>query len=257
MFQLLKFAVEFLREEEFSTAVRIILSYIWKHFLFIPILPYAMNKIRKINTKNDLDKLINFTYTFCHGLITPLQVRYELLELLKKIEKEKPKYILEIGTESGGTLFLFSRIASKDAVIISIDLPGGGFGGGYSIARTPLYKSFASKNQQIHLIRGNSHKKETLEAVKAILDGREIDFLFIDGDHTYKGVKKDFEIYSLLVKRNGTIALHDIIECKVRGVEVNKFWNEIESKYDNIKIVKNYDQKWAGIGLIKNDFISL
>jgi predicted O-methyltransferase YrrM len=215
-----------------------------------------MNKIRKINTQNDLDKLINFTYTFCLGLIKPLQVRYELLELLKKIEKEKPKYILEIGTESGGTLFLFSRIASKDAVIISIDLPSGRFGGGYSIARTPLYKAFASKNQQIHLIRGNSHKKETLEAVKAILDGREIDFLFIDGDHTYKGVKKDFEMYSLLVRKNGMIALHDIIECRIKDVEVDKFWNEIEPKYDNIKIVKNYDQKWAGIGLIRNDFIS-
>ena len=251
MFQGLKTIIECFREEEFSTFVEGALEYIWKHYLFIPILPYAMHKIKKINTNNDLNKLVNLPYTFFFGLIRPLQVRYELLELLKHIKKEKPKYILEIGTALGGTLFLFCRIASKDAVIISIDLPLGKFGGGYSIARTSLYKSFASKNQQIHLIRGNSHKKETLEAVKAILDGRKIDFLFIDGDHTYKGVKKDFETYSLLVKRNGTIALHDIIECKVRDVEVDKFWNEIESKYDNIKIVKNYDQKWAGIGLIK------
>jgi hypothetical protein len=31
-----------------------------------------------------------------------------------------------------------------------------------------------------------------------------VDFLFIDGDHTYEGVKKDFEMYSPLVRREGS-----------------------------------------------------
>lgn len=48
MFQRLKTTVEFLREEEYPKVVKITLSYTWKHFLFIPIPPYAMNKIRKI-----------------------------------------------------------------------------------------------------------------------------------------------------------------------------------------------------------------
>lgn len=37
----------------------------------------------------------------------------------------------------------------------------------------------------------------------------KIDFLFIDADHSYEGVKLDFDLYSKLVKKTGIIALHD------------------------------------------------
>lgn len=236
---------------DFSKIVNIGVEYIWKQYLFIPILPYVTYKIKSIDKDIDLKNLVNFTRKFCFGLISPLQVPYELLELLKIIKKEKPKYILEIGTSLGGTLFLFSRIATEDAIIISVDLPFGEFGGGYSTARIPLYNSFKSKNQKIILIRGNSHNEITLEKVRNILNKKKIDLLFIDGDHTYKGVKKDFEMYSKLVKKGGMIALHDIIKCKVERCNVNLFWDEIKSKYDTIEIVNDYNQQWAGIGLIK------
>jgi cephalosporin hydroxylase len=58
-----------------------------------------------------------------------MQIKEEILELLKILEKFKPKTILEIGTFNGGTLFLFSRIADSNAIIVSVDLPGGKFGG--------------------------------------------------------------------------------------------------------------------------------
>lgn len=62
---------------------------------------------------------------------TSYQITEEILELLKILAVRKPKVLLEIGTANGGTLFLFSRIASDDGVHISIDLPDGAFGGGY------------------------------------------------------------------------------------------------------------------------------
>jgi hypothetical protein len=37
----------------------------------------------------------------------------------------------------------------------------------------------------------------------------KIDLLFIDGDHSYEGVKKDFKLYSQLLTENGVIVLHD------------------------------------------------
>jgi hypothetical protein len=40
----------------------------------------------------------------------------------------------------------------------------------------------------------------------------KIDFLFIDGDHSYEGVKKDFELYSNILSENGIIMLHDTDE---------------------------------------------
>jgi hypothetical protein len=36
-----------------------------------------------------------------------------------------------------------------------------------------------------------------------------IDLLFIDGDHSYEGVKKDFDLYSKLVSPHGIILIHD------------------------------------------------
>jgi hypothetical protein len=37
----------------------------------------------------------------------------------------------------------------------------------------------------------------------------KIDYLHIDGDHSYEGVKKDFELYSQIVSENGIITIHD------------------------------------------------
>jgi len=37
----------------------------------------------------------------------------------------------------------------------------------------------------------------------------KIDYLHIDADHSYEGVKKDFELYSKLVKKTGIISIHD------------------------------------------------
>ena len=37
----------------------------------------------------------------------------------------------------------------------------------------------------------------------------KIDLLFIDGDHSYEGVKKDFELYSTILSDNGIIIIHD------------------------------------------------
>jgi len=70
--------------------------------------------------------------------------------------------MLEIGTVNGRTLFLFTRIASNDAIIMSIDLPGGPYMGGYPKWKIPLYKNFASSNQEIFLLRSNSHYKSSL-----------------------------------------------------------------------------------------------
>jgi len=37
----------------------------------------------------------------------------------------------------------------------------------------------------------------------------KIDVLFIDGDHSYEGVKSDFELYSTILSERGIIMLHD------------------------------------------------
>lgn len=243
----LKRAVEIFQEKGMLAFVRKFLLYPIQFFYSL----YCLFKIRNFNHDYDIDKLVDFVFTKCRGLIKPFQVWEEILKLLIIINRIKPKVILEIGTATGGTLFLLSRITSEDGSIISIDLPSGQFGGGYPIWKILLYKSFSLPKQQIHLIRANSHKRETLDKVKAILNGKEIDFLFIDGDHTYQGVKKDFEMYNSLVKKNGIIAFHDIaVQSTETDCQVSKFWNEIKTRYKFMEIINNCDQNGAGIGLL-------
>ena len=247
---LLSRAVEILREEGVWSFFKKASAYTARGLGFL-LLPYALPKIKSLNRGCTLNDVVNFTFNGLVGLIKPWQVYSEISQLLELVDRMKPRVILEIGTANGGTLFLFSRVASEDAVIISIDLPGVNFGGGYRKWRGILYRSFALLDQRIHLLRADSHDRATLEQAKRILDGKEIDFLFIDGDHAYAGVKKDFEFYGSLVKKGGIIALHDIVlQPPELGCEVSKFWGEIKDDYDSEEIVKDWSQNWAGIGII-------
>lgn len=190
-------------------------------------------------------------FPFKRWSIRSAQVEEEIMELLKILARRKPKFILEIGTAGGGTLFLFARISSPDAVIMSIDLPGGRFGGGYHEWRILLYKSFAIYKQKIYLIRQDSHALSTLNMVEKILEERRLDFLFIDGDHTYDGVKKDFEMYSKFVGEGGIIAFHDIVLGPPEDVgSVPRFWDEIKHNFKYVELVKNWKQSGYGIGVI-------
>lgn len=212
---------------------------------------YAIREIGKIDpNRRDARFLVNFLFTRFLGFIKPSQVRWEIESFAELVQDLKPKAVLEIGTNKGGTLFLFARLADPDAVVISVDLPGGLYGGGYPDWKTPVYKSFPQPKQSIHLIRADSHAKETLERVKAILGGRKVDLLFIDADHSYEGVKRDFELYSPLVAPGGVIAFHDIVPLPASyGCGVDIFWNEIKTPQSR-EFIESMSQEWAGIGVL-------
>jgi predicted O-methyltransferase YrrM len=159
--------------------------------------------------------------------------------------------VLEIGTKRGGTLFVLCRLADPSATLISLDLPGGKFGGGYRWLHALLFQHFPSRGQRLHLIRDDSHKLDVWERVVAILHDQQLDLLFIDGDHTYQGVRSDFEMYSSLVRTGGMIVFHDIVQHPA-DLEccVSYFWNEIKTHYRYEEIIEDSNQGWAGIGVL-------
>ncbi len=206
--------------------------------------------LKSFNLTNP-EEIFNFSWNFYGGLIRPMQIKEEFIELLKIFKEKNPKYILEIGTANGGTLFCYSKLAPDDATIISIDLPEGQFGGGYPEWKTPIYQAFKKENQKLYLLKEDSHKQETLEKVKQILGSNQLDFLFIDGDHSYEGVKKDFEMYSPLVRKGGIIAFHNIAKHPVDSeCFVDVFGQEIKNNHKNKELMKNFKQNWAGIGVL-------
>jgi len=182
--------------------------------------------------------------------IRPTQIPSEIKQLAKEVKELSPRIVLEIGTGNGGTLYIWSRYLETCQQIITIDLPGGPFGGGYPQTKIKFFKLFAP-NKKLFLLRGNSHSKEIYRRVSQILKHDKVDFLFIDGDHRYEGVKQDFEIYCKLIGSEGIVAFHDIVPGppeKVGGVP--RFWDEIKSDFSYIEIVKDWKQGGYGIGVI-------
>jgi len=189
------------------------------------------------------------TVKYCDGFLHAFQVPEELVRLLEDVKRLNPQTVLEIGTHRGGTLYLWARLAQPDAILVSIDLPGGKFGGGYSPFRAPIYRRFAQERQKLHLMRANSHAESTLEETKRLLSGRQVDLLFIDGDHTYEGVKKDWEMYSPLVRSGGLIVFHDVAG-NYGETQVKAFWDTIKTSY-SYKEYKAHPEGLYGIGVLQ------
>jgi cephalosporin hydroxylase len=216
----------------------------------------------QVRSKEELfDVVRNFNY---RGVaITSWQKKDEILSLLGLVEALEPVTVVEIGTASGGTLFMLTEVAAVNATIISVDLPGGRLGGetsdmrfDYPAWRTRLYRGFAREDQTVHALRADSHDVATVREVRRLLGERTIDFLFIDGDHSYDGVRQDFELYSPLVRKDGVVAFHDIVPGGPgkRGDpgDVPVFWKEVGTRYRvEAEFVEDWDWGSCGIGVLR------
>jgi predicted O-methyltransferase YrrM len=205
-----------------------------------------------------VDEWVELVKRFNYAGITvePWQVPNEIAGFMRILQTEPPARVLEIGTASGGTLFLLTRVARPDALLISLDLRRGQFGGGYPIWRGRLYRSFGRDAQRIRLVRGDSHSAHSSEQVRRLLGGEPLDLLFVDGDHSYEGVKQDVVDYGPLVRPGGIVALHDIVpggpgkHGDPGGVPA--FWQELKAENpDAVELVEDWEWGSCGIGLIR------
>ncbi len=193
-------------------------------------------------------ELVSLVFGFARGTLQPIQIEEELGWLAGEVRKLKPRTVLEIGTAKGGTLFLWTRLAEPDATIVSIDLPGGKFGGGYSNRWGSIYKRFGRARQKLRLLRENSHDPGTRAKAEGIFGGRAVDLLFIDGDHTYEGVKQDWELYSPLVRKGGMIVFHDVAG-NYDDTQVKRFWDSIKGEFEHKELAVD-PRGYYGIGII-------
>jgi predicted O-methyltransferase YrrM len=222
--------------------------------------PVAARRLRhRAETISSVEDILDLTFEFeAFGIkLQPYQSRWEFQRLLEKVQQLRPKAMLEIGTANGGSLFALARVCSPDAHVISVDLPNGSFGGGYTRWKIPLFNAFAYGTQRLDLIRDDSHDSRTFDDVKARLGGRLLDFIFIDGDHTYDGVRRDLELYEPLVRPGGMIAFHDIVALDAghpAGTndpgDVPLFWAHLSAVREDQELVDPDGTGGFGIGLI-------
>lgn len=186
-----------------------------------------------------------------------IQKGKELAELVIFLADRHLGNVLEIGTARGGTFWLWCQLAAAKANIISVDLPGGDFGGGYTTLDTALYRTYAKDQQSLHFIMKNSQEFSTYANAVSILGGDKLDMLFIDGDHTYDGVVSDFKMYAPLVSEKGLIVFHDIVRhTKGTRCAVDALWTKIKTKFAIKEFIDehhNEEGAWGGIGVIEFD----
>src|SRR5208282_5884763 len=102
---------------------------------------------------------------------------YELSLMLDIVKAMKPKLIVEIGCNTGGSLYAWTAATGAEVIGVSLG------------PHDPLEVC------QMHgawLITGDSHHVAIMELLEKRLDGRRPDFFFIDGDHSEAGCRSDW-----------------------------------------------------------------
>lgn len=103
--------------------------------------------------------------------------------------------ILEVGRYYGGSAYMFAVAGDDDSVVTSIDIAPQN--------DVPLVASLKriGLDHKVKLIVGDANEQEAPEGF--------YDLIFIDGDHSYEGVAKDYDHWKKAVKPGGYITFHD------------------------------------------------
>jgi len=175
-----------------------------------------------------------------------LQIPSEFAGLLQVVHDARPRTVVEIGAFSGASIWAMGQVCDPDTLLITVDitdvnLPIGPFADQIRIPTRvwrlprPVLSVVLHKDNRVHYrVIGDSTSRGTRQLVESLLKihGRQaIDVLFIDGDHTLKGVTADFDLFSPLVREGGVVAFHDIMENEIMRAKdcyVGVLWNDLK-----------------------------
>ena len=116
------------------------------------------------------------------------------------------KRLAEIGVWEGGTTRRLCEVMASDATIHAIDpYPPGRSGISYQKSHRGRSEVAAVSNGRVVWLRQTGAEAAQNRSVLAA----PFDFIFVDGDHTYEGLRQDWEGWSPLVGPGGIVALHD------------------------------------------------
>ena len=156
-----------------------------------------------------------------------------LLDIAQTYPDDQILDYLEIGCYAGGSACLM--LQRPYTAVTSIDL-------GHPVPPSVVQTNVALLNHrrnEFRYVQGNSNDP----AVVAQINNRKYDIIFIDGDHTYHGVWRDFLIYSPLLKPQGYLVFDDYNDAKhspaVRSA-VDHIANQLRTRFDVVGALPNH-----------------
>ena len=115
--------------------------------------------------------------------------------LFRLVRSQSTAQILEIGRYYGGSAFLFAVASDHNSMVTSIDIAPQND----KLLQIALKKS--GLEHKVRLLVGDSRDGEVRVNF--------YDLIFVDGDHSYEGVPKDYEHWRKAVKPGGCLAFHN------------------------------------------------
>jgi len=177
-------------------------------------------------------------------------IHYGLIRIIK------PDRVLVIGSRYG-FIPAVCALACKDNRIGKIDFVDAGYdqskepqdknhwGGIGFWKKTDIKKHFNKLDLSDYI---NFYLMTSVEFARKNIK-RRWGYIYLDGDHSYNGVRSDYRQFWPKLKKKGYLAFHDIYTDKVGGLNygVKKFWQEKKKskRYNLIEFPGKY-----GLGII-------
>jgi predicted O-methyltransferase YrrM len=180
-----------------------------------------------------------------------LQHEGELAAFIELLRQHRVTRYLEIGAKFGGSLWRIGRALRVGSRVVAVDLPGGTDEWAASEqSLTACVTALRDIGQDARVVWGDSADEEMVRAVRAL---GPFDAVFIDGNHTLSGIRRDWANYGPLARR--IVAFHDIAwrnEPQDRGYRIDApaFWAELKPHFRHVEIRLDPTGRDNGIGVL-------
>ncbi len=173
----------------------------------------------------------------------------DLARLMNRVLLWRPKLILESGTELGGTLFLWTRVAAFDCHLIASGLPERPI----PEERLPLFAGFACGEQSIRSIpRGETTKIDY--DINKQRDKRLANFVFLNGRRPYDELRADLNRCLKWTASGALVAWDGLRPFGFDKKHLSggiQLWQELKQRYpQNAEYLAGKDLPCGGIAVI-------
>jgi predicted O-methyltransferase YrrM len=169
------------------------------------------------------------------------------------IRQQKPKNLLCIGSRYGFIPAVMAQ-ACKDNQFGKVDFVDAGYG-----ANDPNHwtgQAYWQKDEGLNCFKNFGLQKyiqlfvETTAQFAKHSQNNKYDYIYLDGNHSYQGVKFDFQSFWPKLNQGGLLLFHDVcVQGKLPEGEygVGQLFKEIINKKQQAHLIINYQPSGLGI----------